>query len=270
MTSTLHSGGWLFYLAAAILYFVQLVRPHRLLPKLATGVLAVGFVGHSVCLLVQATGAGIPFESKALVFSLFSWAIVGIYLASLALQRLEAIGAFVAPTATLLALLAEAAPGSPTAHPGQATGWLAVHIAGVSIGGGSLAVSFGVALVYLMQERFLKSKRLGGLFRRLPSLDALDRLNQRAIVLGFAMLTLGLFAGAAYAMINPKPGYRIWADPLVIAATILWAWYAVAVQSRLFAGWRGRKSALFAVVGFAVMLASVVGLGLSKTFHFFT
>src|SRR5438105_9582682 len=238
MTSTLHSGGWLFYLAAAIAYFAYLATPKPWLGRVATAILLVGFLGHSTCLIVQATGAGIPFSSKALVLSIFSWAIVGVYLGSQLVSKLTVVGAFVAPVATLIALLAEASPGSPVAHPGQATGWLYAHIVTVLLGCGAFAVSFCVATIYLIQERYLKSKHLGALFRRLPSLDSLDRLNQRAVVLGFVMLSLGLFAGAAWATIaSPRPGYRIWADPLVLAAVVLWGWYAFAVQSRMF-GWR--------------------------------
>ena len=131
------------------------------------------------------------------------------------------------------------------------------------------AVSFCVAVVYLIQERFLKARHLGPLFRRLPPLDSLDRLNQIAILSGFVLLSVGLFLGAAWVTVNPKPGYRIWADPLVIFTSSLWVWYAFAVQSRLFAGWRGRKSAYFAIVGFAAMLISIVGMGLTNSFHFF-
>ncbi len=269
MTSTLHSGGWLFYLAAAIVYFAFLFSPRPWLGRIATAILAVGFAGHTVCFVVQASGAGIPFESKALVLSLFAWAIVGLYLATLLRSRMTVLGAFVAPVATLMALLSEAAPGAPVPadpHPGL---WLSVHIVTLLLGYAAFAVSSCVAVVYLIQERYLKSKNLGSMFRRLPSLDALDRLNQIAIFVGFVFLSIGLFAGAAYATIKPTPGYRMWADPQALVAGALWLWYAFAVQSRLFAGWRGRKSAVFAVVGFCVLAIAFVGVMLasSSAFH---
>ena len=270
MTSTLHSGGWLFYLAAAVAYFAFLFSPRPWLGRLATGVLAVGFAGHTVCFAVQATGAGIPFASKALVLSLFSWAIVGLYLATLVRSRMTVLGAFVAPVATLMALLSEAAPGAPVPADPHPTVWLAIHIIALLLGYAAFAVSSCVAAVYLIQERFLKSRNLGSMFRRLPSLDALDRLNQGAIFFGFALLSIGLFAGAAYATVKPMPaGYRIWEDPQAIVAGLLWVWYAFAVQSRLFAGWRGRKSALFAVVGFFALLIAFVGAILASpaSFH---
>jgi ABC-type transport system involved in cytochrome c biogenesis permease subunit len=270
MTSMLHSGGWVFYLAAAIAYFAYLVSPRPWLGRLATAILAMGFAGHTVCFIVQATGAGIPFASKALVLSLFAWGIVGLYLGSQLLSKMTVLGAFVAPVATVMALLSEAAPGAPEAASANPTFWLYAHITMMVLGYAAFSVSFGVAVIYLIQERFLKARRLSGLFRKLPSLDALDRLNQRAIVVGFILLSAGLFLGAAWATIRPRPEYRMWVDPQFLLAAVLWVWYAFAVQSRLFGGWRGRKSAFFAVVGFFALLVTFVGLTLaSQSFHLF-
>lgn len=269
MTSTLHSGGWLFYLAAAVAYFAWLFAPRPWLGRIATAILGIGFAGHTICFAVQATGTGIPFQSKALVLSVFSWGIVGLYLATLVRTRLTVLGAFVAPVAALMALLSEAAPGAPVQADPHPALWLSVHIVTVLLGYAAFAVSSCVAVAYLLQERFLKSRNLGAMFRRLPSLDILDRLNQSAIFVGFVFLSVGLFAGAAYATIKPVPGGRVWADPQVIFTALLWVWYAAAVQSRLFAGWRGRKSAVFAIVGFAAAIVVLVGVLLTRSsFHF--
>lgn len=272
MTASIHAGGWLFYVAAAAAYLVWLARPRPALAKIATATLAVGFAGHTACFVFQAGGGGIAFASKALVLSVFAWGIVGVYLGAQFLTRLTALGAFVAPVAALFAFAAEAAPGSPAETAGTLPGWwLPAHIATLVLGYAFFGMSFCVAVVYLIQERYLKSKNLTALFRRLPSLDALDRLNQRTIVAGFALLTIGLVTGLARAAIVPVQGATpVWQDPTVVLTAAMWGWYAFAVQSRLFAGWRGRKSALFAIVGFATLMVSFVGMGLASGFHFFT
>lgn len=273
MTATIHAGGWLFYFAAAIAYLVWLAKPWNLLGKLAIATLAVGFLGHTACFVYQAGGNGMEFTSRALAFSVLAWGVVAVYLATqLRGPRLTAVGAFVAPVAAVFAFVAEAAPGSPTPGGGALPGWwLPLHIATLLFGYAFFAMSFCVAVVYLMQERFLKEKNLGGLFRRLPSLDALDRLNQRTIVAGFALLSIGLLTGLARAAIVPvESAEPVWKDPTVLVTAAMWAWYAFAVQSRLFAGWRGRKAALFAIVGFATLVLSFVGMGLARGFHVFT
>ena len=271
MTWTIHAGGWLFYVAAAAAYLLWLAKPSTLLGRIATGTLAVGFIGHTACVIFQGVGGGIPCSSKALVFSVMAWGIVGVYLVTYAKTRLTAVGAFIAPVAALFAFAAEAAPGSPSSEAGLPGWWLPVHIATLVVGYACFAVSFCVAIVYLIQERFLKARNLGALFRRLPSLDALDRINQRTIIAGFALLTLGLVTGLARAAVLPTPGAEpVWKDPTVLLTAAMWGWYAFAVQSRLFAGWRGRKAALFAIVGFATLLLSFVGMGLARGFHVFT
>jgi ABC-type uncharacterized transport system permease subunit len=266
----LHSGGWLFYLAAASAFLAHLSSPRPWIGRVANWILGAGFAGHSICFVVQAAGGGIPFQSRALALSLLAWGIVGGYLVSQRKAASPSLGAFVAPLATVLSMLSEVAPGAPAPPKGLPEWWLAAHIGTLVLGYAAFAVSFCVAIVYLIQEHYLKARRFGALFRRLPSLDALDRLNQSAIVSGFALMSVGLAAGAAWAAVNPRPGYRIWADPQVLFACVLWAWYAFAVQSRFLAGWRGRKYAFFSLIGFAVMVASVVGIGLSTTFHLFS
>jgi ABC-type uncharacterized transport system permease subunit len=273
MTATIHAGGWLFYLAAAAAYLVWLAKPWDLLGKLATGTLAVGFLGHTACFVYQALGSGMAFSSRALAFSVLSWGISGVYLATqIRGPRLTAVGAFVAPVAAIFAFVAEAAPGSPAESAGELPGWwLPLHIATLLFGYAFFAVSFCVSVVYLIQERFLKERNLGALFRRLPSLDVLDRLNQRTIVAGFGLLSIGLLTGLGRAAIVPvESAEPVWQDPTVIVTAAMWLWYAFAVQSRLFAGWRGRKAALFAIVGFATLLLSFVGMGLATGFHVFT
>ena len=53
----------------------------------------------------------------------------------------------------------------------------------------------GSAVMYLLQEREVKGKRFGALFSRLPSLDALDRMDQRLVRAGFVVYTVALLAG---------------------------------------------------------------------------
>lgn len=269
MTATIHAGGWLFYLAAAVAYLVYLAKPLPWIGRAATAILAIGFAGHTACFVFQALGAGIPFTSKALVLSGFAWGIVAVHLVAQLVYRMTVVGAFVAPVATLFAFVAEFAPGSPNSGAPLPSWWLALHLVTLMLGYAFFAVSFCVAIIYLMQERFLKAHKLGALFRRLPSLDTLDRLNQRTIVGGFALLTFGLLTGAARAAVTPVTA-PVWQDPTVIFTAGIWLWYAFAVQSRLFAGWRGRKSAYFAIVGFSTAIVSFVGMTLSAGFHFFT
>ena len=59
------------------------------------------------------------------------------------------------------------------------------------LGNAVFALAFGVSLIYLLQERYLKHKKITALMKRFPSLESLDRLNYQLLVWGFPLMTLG-------------------------------------------------------------------------------
>ncbi|MCG2830968.1 MAG: cytochrome c biogenesis protein CcsA [Desulfobacteraceae bacterium] len=95
-------------------------------------------------------------------------------------------------------------------------------------------------------------------FRRLPSLELLDTAGYTCIVVGFTMLTIGLATGLVYAkMVWGK--FWSW-DPKEVWSGITWLLYAALLHERLTVGWRGRKAAIMAIVGLAVLLFTFFGV----------
>jgi cytochrome c-type biogenesis protein CcsB len=95
---------------------------------------------------------------------------------------------------------------------------------------------------------------------RLPSLDVLDEVSYRAIALGFPMLTIGIVTGAIWADIAWG---RWWGwDPKETWSLITWLYYGGYLHTRLTLGWRGRHSALIAVIGLVVVLITYLGVNL--------
>lgn len=189
---------------------------------------------------VPLTSSGETFAALALVVGAGS-------LYSRRLPRMDLLEGVLKPVAAVLLALGLVLPaeGVPTQAEGA---WLVVHVGGMVVGVAAFTLSFGVSVVWLRVRRRLKSKRLAGL-NRLPSLDQLDRLNTRFILLGFAALTVGVSAGGVWAHFDGFPVL----DPTIIITLLLWAWYAVAIQLRVVSGWRGRLAATFSVLGFGVM-----------------
>jgi ABC-type transport system involved in cytochrome c biogenesis permease subunit len=119
-------------------------------------------------------------------------------------------------------------------------------------------VAFVAGLMYLMQERLLKSKQFTGLFLKLPPLDFLDTLNQRSILFGFPLLTLGILTGAVSAQLTVG-SYLSW-NPEQVWALITWVFYFVVLMGRVTAGWRARRAAYLTIVGFAGVILTFVGI----------
>jgi cytochrome c-type biogenesis protein CcsB len=94
--------------------------------------------------------------------------------------------------------------------------------------------------------------------RMLPSSDILDRVTYKTISLAFPLLTLMIASGAYWA--NQTWGsYWSW-DPKETWAAITWLVYAGYLHMRITRGWRGRRAAYFAILGFIVVMFTFFGV----------
>jgi cytochrome c-type biogenesis protein CcsB len=100
--------------------------------------------------------------------------------------------------------------------------------------------------------------RRDDLQRLLPSADNLDRITYKTICIAFPLLTLMIAAGAFWA--NRAWGsYWNW-DPKETWAAITWLVYAGYLHMRITRGWRGRRAAYFAILGFAIVMFTFFGV----------
>jgi cytochrome c-type biogenesis protein CcsB len=100
--------------------------------------------------------------------------------------------------------------------------------------------------------------RRADLERLLLSAEALDRITYKTICIAFPLLTLMIAAGAYWA--NRTWGsYWSW-DPKETWAAITWLVYAGYLHMRITRGWRGRRAAYFAILGFAVVMFTFFGV----------
>jgi cytochrome c-type biogenesis protein CcsB len=120
-------------------------------------------------------------------------------------------------------------------------------------------------VLYLIQENAIKAKKRRFFFKRLPSLELLDITGYACIVVGFTLLTIGLITGFVYAK---SIWGRFWSwDPKEVWSGITWIFYAILLHERLTIGWRGRKSAIMAIVGFGVLIFTFLGVNLLLEGH---
>jgi cytochrome c-type biogenesis protein CcsB len=96
--------------------------------------------------------------------------------------------------------------------------------------------------------------------QRLSLADTLDNISYRIIGLGFPLLTIGIIAGAVWA--NEAWGsYWSW-DPKETWALITWLVFAAYLHARITKGWQGRRPAILAATGFAVVWVCYLGVNL--------
>jgi len=172
-------------------------------------------------------------------------------------QKLYTIGSFIFPLAFLALLSTAILPAeTPALNPILHAVW--IHVALSMLGTVGFAVAFVSGLMYLMQERLLKSKQVNVLSYQLPPLDFLDALNQRSILLGFPFLTMGILTGALSAQITLGT-YLNW-NPEQAFALVTWVFYLIVLMGRVTMGWRAQKAAYLTIVGFAGVILTFLGV----------
>jgi cytochrome c-type biogenesis protein CcsB len=252
----------LLYLVGTLAYLGYILFLKEHLSRLATILVSIGFASHTLALIARYVEAGhTPVTNLYESLSFFAWMIIGILLIVHLKYHIKVLGAFLSPIAVILMLFALALPKEiiPLA-PVLRSLWHPFHVFFAFLGNAIFALAFCCGVMYLLQEHQLKSKKLGALTQRLPSLMVLDDLNYQSLKFGFPLLTLGIITGAIWA---EYAWGRYWGwDPKETWSLITWFLYAALLHQRLTVGWRGRKAAIMAIAGFLATLVTFLGVSL--------
>jgi cytochrome c-type biogenesis protein CcsB len=252
----------LLYLLGALAYSAYIISLKEYLSKAALTVTLIGFASHTLALVARYAVAGYtPVTNLYESLSFFAWMIVGVLLVVNLKFKIKVLGAFLSPIAVILMFFAYALPKEivPLA-PVLRSFWHPFHILFAFLGDAFFALAFCCGVMYLVQERQLKAKKIGAITQRLPSLNVLDDLSYQSLTYGFPLLTLGIITGAIWAE-YAWGRYWNW-DPKETWSLITWLLYAALLHQRLTVGWRGRKAAIMAIVGFLAVLFTFLGVNL--------
>ncbi len=244
------------YLLAAAGYIAYIIKPER---KWTAGAslwaTVAGFLCHIAYFAFRWTESGrIPITSFFEAVNFLGMGVVLVFLIMELRFKIAALGSFMLPLVVLLMVPIFLVSGDiKELNPVLKSGWLGVHTSLAVLGDAAFAFACIVSIMYLIQERQLKSKHLGAIFHRLPSLDIMDTLSYKALTLGWPLFTLGMLTGSIWA--NSAWGtYWSW-DPKETWSLITWVIYLALLHLRTI-GWRGRKMAILSIVGFVFVLVS--------------
>ena len=245
------------YLVSMVLYFLFFALRMEKPAKIANITIVIGFVLHTLTLIVRGIGAGrLPLTNQYEFATSFAWGICLCYLIFLWRFKFQALGTFVTPVIFLI--IGYAAMQSKEVHelmPALRSNWLALHVMTAIISYGSFGVAFAVSIMYLMRDRMT-----GNPFweKYIPTEKKLDSISYRAVCLGFLFLTLVLITGAIWAE-AAWGSYWSW-DPKETWALITWIIYAIYLHLRISRGWKGKNAAIFAVAGFICVIFTYIGV----------
>jgi ABC-type uncharacterized transport system permease subunit len=206
--------------------------------------------------------------------SLLGLAVAGLFFLVWWLYDAISLGIFALP-ATFFLVFVPALGSDRYTFPsaGVRTSWLVAHIVALLLAYAALCFSLLASMLYLVQERRIKSKPRAGKdswwapFEWLPPLDNLERIALATLEFGFPCMTVGLVIGSVLAQ-ETSLGAAYFADPKVIASFISWAVYVLLLFVRRSAGLRGRKAAYLSGAVLVLMMA-VWGANLFSHVHRF-
>ncbi|MGD0092935.1 MAG: cytochrome c biogenesis protein CcsA [Planctomycetota bacterium] len=197
------------------------------------------------------------FNSTADVCGLLAWALSFSYLVALAVCAVRSLGALVLPLVSVALLLSHVFEKQGV-DPGVRAGpLLALHILAAFLGYGLFITACGASVLYLEQAKLLKRKVFGVLFRDLPSLERLERLELVCSWLGLGIFAVALAAGGLMAH-NLVPRRPFWSDPKTLAAVATFVVFGTLALGRTVHWLHGRAAALVVLGGAVLVLVTFV------------
>jgi cytochrome c-type biogenesis protein CcsB len=276
INTTILSGTTFIYLGAFLFYLIHMIRGADHWGRLASGAIGFGFAAHTMGLAIRwvesyRMGMGhAPLSNfyESLIF--FSWTIVLLYVIFEWRIRHRSLGVFVVPLAFLAMAFASLSPGINSRIqpliPALQSNWLTSHVMACFLGYAAFAIAFGLGCMYLVKSIGVDGADSAKSFLRfLPEGEVIDELIYHSVVLGFVFLSLGIITGSIWAY-YAWGSYWSW-DPKETWSLITWMIYAVMLHSRLVRGWRGKRMALLAVIGFAAVIFTYLGVNYIPGLH---
>lgn len=213
----------------------------------------VVFEGLSVLFRTMVSHRG-PYSNMYEFSTAFIFAVGLIYLVFERKYEVKQLGAIVISVAFGMALYVWMLPTSmrevDALNPAlQNQPLMTVHVSSAILAYATFAVSFASAILYLIASR----KKISWL----PSPEMLDDIGYRSVTFGFPLLALVLILGSVWA-------YRAWGsywswDPKETSALFTWLVYGVYLHTRTLRGWRGKRSAIVLIFGFAAVMFTYYG-----------
>jgi ABC-type uncharacterized transport system permease subunit len=259
-----------FYVAAFFAYVWHFMRRQPGVGRTATTLLVFAALWHTFVIGMQTMEFGLPIAGTTSAISTFVWLLAIAYLYTELTTDERAMGAFILPLLVALQAIPAFNPTEATRAAVLQSPLFVLHVLSLLFAYASFALACVIGITYVLLFKEIKAKHLGFFYARLPSLQVLDTMNQRAIVVGWVFLTIGILVGAVWtpqarAYADPRVEAMSLQDPKIFAALICWAVYSFEVFAARRFGWAGRRTAYLSALGFLLVLLNLVPIS-----YFFT
>jgi cytochrome c-type biogenesis protein CcsB len=280
------------YIAGMIGYFYYLAFRGQLAWRVASLAAFLGLSAHVLSVVARGVAAGrVPWGNMYEYSSLLALLVVAGYLFVVeGIFKVRVLGGFVLAFSVLTMAIAVmylyVGPGPLV--PALNSYWIKIHVVAAITGSSLFALGCIVTILYLAKDRRERrsaavapimggsvdlddapphfeagaDEPVGGASRRgiLPPAAVLDRVAYRTIAFAFPIWTFAVIAGAIWA---EQAWGRYWGwDPKETWSFITWVIFAGYLHARATSGWRGRRAAVIALIGFGSLLVTYYAVNL--------
>ena len=248
------------YLAAAFLYGLQFSKPRdarHVRSRSRAVVMALAMLAHLGYFVVQGRRYGnFPVWEEWSTLSMVTMAVVYLFVITSRRVPHRGVGAIVMAMAFVLQLGASSfGPLDPPAISSRSGSFYFFHALTSAAAAGALILSGLYGGLYLVVFRRMRSRRIDGFVRGMPSMRSLAGLTRRAALAGFLLLAIGLNFGIGWAHYEHIEGFH-YTDPYVLAMIFLWVHFGIVAFSHRIPGFSARRASFAAAAGLTVLLAA--------------
>jgi ABC-type uncharacterized transport system permease subunit len=260
----------LFYLLAFVFHAFSFQAPGKEKHALAFGFMRLGFLVSTFYFFAEAVEHRyfLPVTHASSAMAFFAWSLGFVYLVLLVGIQSEPFGLILTPVLlafSTLAGLSFRADAQPLGLPEDA--YFAVHVVTAFFAYACFTISFAASVLYLIQQRELKSKQPGQFYYKLPALEALEKLIFQPMVWGAGLLLTAVTVGFLWS--KAAFGSYWLADPKTLAALATVACYAAILYLHYIFALRGQRVIVFSLVAFGMVIVTFLGMRLIDGSHQF-
>src|SRR4051794_35028843 len=263
--------GWLVGYSIALFLEIDCLKSRNIRPRALIGAVALAAaLPHGMYLLRNSSASQLSLSTADWLLWV-AWLIAIVYFAALFYLPRSPTGIVLLPITLGLILSSHWASTEPLVSGQSRHIWGMIH--GVLLLAGTVAVCIGflAGLMYLLQSYALKHTRSPVNRLRLPSLEWLERVNSRTLVVSTVLIALGFITGIVMSIIihHAEATYVLWADPVVLSLAAMLVWLVAAEAFRLMypAARQGRKVAYLTLASFVFLVIALASFTLLDNVH---
>jgi ABC-type transport system involved in cytochrome c biogenesis permease subunit len=129
------------------------------------------------------------------------------------------------------------------------------HVICALLGYAAITIAGAYSFMYLILYHEMKASRFGTIYKKLPTLESLERMTMTAIKLVVGLLGVAICFGIVW--LHHVYQNAHYDDPKLIGTVIVWIMYEFLVIARKYFGIQGRKVMILSIAGFLFSIFSM-------------